>query len=194
MMRSPSARSYDIEAAGKLSRRLAGEEQPQERVSRVPPRYVRFRAGQQLVSATEAPLPVLEEKTDPALPSLPLDALDTWDKLLAWSSDIGRASAAFVVDSQGFVVATRGDAASNGFVGVGADLCYAIEQLDRIEPEAGNLRSVDIEFSGQRMTALKVDNDEGQMVIISFVAPIPMSDDIKRAIHTQAEATLPLVT
>jgi hypothetical protein len=193
MMRSHSARSYDIDAAGKLSRRLAGEEQPQERVSRVPPRYVRFRAGQQLVSSTEPPLPLLEDKTDPALPSLPLEALDTWDKLLEWSSAISRASAAFVVDSQGFVVAARGEAPGDGFVGVGADLCYAIEQLDRIEPEAGNLRSVDLEFSGQRMTVLKVENDEGQMVMISFVVPMPMRDEIRRVIHTQAEVTLPLV-
>jgi hypothetical protein len=180
--------------AGRLSRRLAGEEQPQERVSLVPPKYVRFRAGQQLVSAIETSLPVLEEKTDPALPSLPLEALDTWDKLLEWSADISRASAAFVVDSQGFVVATRGETASDELVGVGADLCYAIEQLDRIEPEAGNLRSVEIEFSGQRITALKVENDEGQMVIISFIVTLPMGDDIRRAIHTQAEVTLPLVT
>jgi hypothetical protein len=140
-----------------------------------------------------------EEATDPAMPALPVlpvlpvAEIDSWDKLLAWGIELSGASAAFVVDSQGFVIASRGNVPEDGFVGAGAELCYAVEQLDRVEPESGGLRSVDIEFAGRRMTALRVTGSEGHSVITSFVVPRSLSDDLKTTLWKQAEYTLPLV-
>jgi hypothetical protein len=116
---------------------------------------------------------------------------DSWDNCIAWCMTMTRAEAVFAVDSQGFVIACRGRAPSQGYEGAGAELICSIEQLERIAPDAGKLSSVDLEFDKKRLTGFVATQDDKEFYIVGLIAPEALSSQTKQKILHQITDSLP---
>jgi hypothetical protein len=119
----------------------------------------------------------------------PLD-LETWEVFLAWGLELCRARAGFVVDPQGFVVATRGNVPDDQFGGLGAEIAYAMEQLDRIDTEAGSLLAVELQFASRRLMAIRLAKEGVGSIVIGFVGSRPLVDEVREALLRQATHSL----
>jgi hypothetical protein len=128
---------------------------------------------------------VTEQKNED-LPPL----FDSWDNCIAWCMTLTRAEAVFAVDSQGFVIACRGRAPSQGYEGAGAELICSIEQLERIAPDAGKLSSVDLEFDKKRLAGFVAAPDENEFYVIGLIAPEALSIQTKQRILVQITGSL----
>ncbi|MGV8041122.1 MAG: hypothetical protein AB2L07_13970 [Thermoanaerobaculaceae bacterium] len=120
--------------------------------------------------------------------------LASWEVFLAWSLELCRARAGFVVDPQGFVVATRGNVPTNQFEGLGAEMAYAMEQLNRIDSEAGSLLTIELQFASRRLVAVRADRGEGGSFVIGFVGARPLGDEVRGAILRQLSCSLERLT
>lgn len=186
-MKSHSASSFDVDAAGKLSRQLAGGgTRPERPGGEETGRYLRFRPPQLAPEAAGVKAP---EKAQADLGGGPQE-MDSWPMLLAWAMDIARSRAAFVVDSQGFVIASRGNVPSDGFAGTGAELCYMMEYVPKIDPEAGELRSVEFEFNSRSIVGLRVGGDGKLLYVLGLVGSASLPQDVKDAISKQLHFNL----
>lgn len=130
-----------------------------------------------------------QQKTDPvALPPIgagpantqdpqeteltpPPQKFNDWESCIAWCISMTRAEAAFVVDSQGFIIATRGRIPGHGFECTGAEMIYAMDQLERIDPEAGNLLWIDLDFNKRRLVGFVTPAEDAAYFIVGLVAP-----------------------
>jgi hypothetical protein len=130
--------------------------------------------------------PKVEEEPEPVL-----QKFDSWENLIAWCMSSSRAEAAFVVDSQGFVIASRGRIPSQGFEGAGAELICSIEQLERIAPEAGRILCVDMDFDKRRIVGFVASTDESAPFVVGLVAPEPLRNETKNKITQQIVNNLP---
>ncbi len=181
-MKRCSVNSFDLGRAGELTRQLR---QPGLAVS-APARPEPVRLLAQIAAAppaAAAPGPVLD------LHAPPLE-LESWEAFLAWSLELCRARAGFVVDPQGFVVATRGNVPTDHFDGLGAELAYAMEQLDRIDAEAGSLLSIELQFASRRLMAMRVAKEAKGSFVIGYVGSRPLGDEIRTAITRQVAHSL----
>ena len=88
-MKDRSASSSDIAAASALSQALARRTETAGAEAPVGTAYVRI--------VRRVPEPEAE-------PAAPAPEIGTWEAFLAWSLELTRAHAGFVVDSQGFVI------------------------------------------------------------------------------------------
>jgi hypothetical protein len=120
-----------------------------------------------------------------------LRAFDSWESIIAWCMNLSRAEAGFVVDSQGFVIASRGRLPNQGVEGPGAELVCSIEQLERIEPEAGKLLSVEMEFDKKRMLGFVAGTGGSNCYVIGLISPESVSSAGKQAIIRQIMHNLP---
>lgn len=180
-MKRCSVNSYDLGRAGDLTRQLrrpgsAG----QAPVLREPPR---LQAQPPATQPVPPPGPVVD------LHAPPLE-LESWEVFLAWSLELCRARAGFVVDPQGFVVATRGNVPTDHFDGLGAELAYAMEQLDRIDAEAGSLLSIELQFASRRLMAMRVSKESAGSFVVGYVGSRPLGDEIRTAIARQVTHSL----
>lgn len=184
-MRRCSVNSSDLARARELSGLLASLGAPagMRDADRVP-----VAAPAPPVSAAAPP------QTAPAGATVDLHAppleLESWEVFLAWSLELCRARGGFVVDPQGFVVATRGNVPANQFEGLGAELAYAMEQLNRIDAEAGTLLSIELQFESRRLLGIRVDRSEGASFVVGFVGARPLSDEVRGAILRQLAFSL----
>lgn len=94
-----------------------------------------------------------------------------WDDCIAWCMEATRAEAAFVVDSQGFIIATRGRIPGHGFECTGAELIYSMDQLERIDPDAGKLLWIDLDFNKRRLVGFVTPEEDASYFIVGLVAP-----------------------
>lgn len=178
-MKGRSVSSSDIAAASALSQALvrrtatAGAEPP------AVPLYVRM--------VRPAPEP-------PAAPAAPAPEIGTWEAFLAWSLELTRAHAGFVVDSQGFVIASRGNVPKDGFEGIGAELCYAMDQLGRINPAGGALRLLELQFDGNRLIGIRAEAADMGTVLIGFQGTRSLADETRDSLVRQLGRTLPGLT
>lgn len=181
-MKRCSVNSYDLGRASELTRQLR-----QLALAGQAP------ALREPVRLATQPTPVPPEPAPPA-PVLDLHAppleLESWEAFLAWSLELCRARAGFVVDPQGFVVATRGNVPSDHFDGLGAELAYAMEQLDRIDTEAGSLLSIELQFASRRLMAMRVSKERGESFVVGYVGSRPLGDEIRTAIARQVTHSL----
>ena len=120
-----------------------------------------------------------------------MEDFDSWESCIAWSMSITRAEAAFVVDSQGFVIASRGRIPSQGFEGAGAELICSIEQLERIAPDAGNILSVDVDFDKRRIIGFVASAENIAPYVVGLVAPEPLRTEVKLRVARQIANNLP---
>jgi hypothetical protein len=126
----------------------------------------------------------------PPVPSVP-EEFQSWEVLLAWALELCRSHAAFVVDGQGFVIASRGNTPADGFDGVGAELCFGMEQLDRIDPAAGTLETMQLHFEGHMLVGMKVRDEAVGTFILGLVGSRSLPDAVRQAVLRQARYTLP---
>ncbi len=114
-----------------------------------------------------------------------------WEDVVAWCMSISCTETGFVADSQGFVIASRGRIPAHGIEGIGAELVCSIEQLERIDPDAGRLLSVEMEFDKRRLAGFVVGSDERNNYVVGLIAPEPLSTSLKNSILQQITHNLP---
>lgn len=117
-------------------------------------------------------------------------SFDNWESCITWCMTASRAEAAFVVDSQGFIIACRGRIPSQGYEGAGAELICSIEQLERIAPDSGRLSCVDLEFDKKRLIGFVATTDETEPYIVGLVSPETLTSQTKRRILHQVTSNL----
>jgi hypothetical protein len=120
-----------------------------------------------------------------------MEDFDTWEACIASCMSATRAEAAFVVDSQGFVIASRGRIPSQGFEGAGAELICSIEQIERIAPDAGKILSLDVEFDKRRIVGFVASSEEIPPYVVGLVSPEPVRVELKNRITQQIMQKLP---
>lgn len=118
---------------------------------------------------------------------------DSWEGILAWCMSLSRAETGFVVDSQGFVIASRGRIPSQGIEGIGAELVCSIEQLERIDPDAGKLSFVEMEFDKRRLAGFVACSDKNNEYVAGLIAPEPLNSVVKHKIIQQIIHNLPQI-
>lgn len=162
------ASSSSVVRAGRLTRTLIGnggapaEYGPADGANRV---YAAIAPVDE--SAPSVPAPVRGEEAR-ALLEPPID-LDSWDLLLDWGIEVCQARAAFVVDSQGFVIASRGNVPADGFAGVGAETCYLMEEIEGIDSEAGPLRAIEMTFDNRTILGFRMILSDGAATAVGFI-------------------------
>lgn len=183
-MKRSCVNSSDLDLARTLLRRLATRDPaavpaaPEE----VTP-YLRFH------SEEAAAIPLFGPEPQPReFPSLPLE-MESWEVFLAWSLELCQARAAFVVDSQGFVIASRGNVPADHFEGTGAELCLAMEELVRVDPEAGPLQALELHFRNRNVVAVRAAGEQ-QIYVIGYVGSRALSDEVMGAILRQIASSL----
>jgi hypothetical protein len=115
----------------------------------------------------------------------------SWENCITWCMTLTRAEAAFVVDSQGFIIACRGRIPSQGYEGAGAELICSIEQLERIAPDAGRLSCIDLEFDKKRLVGFVAASDETALYIVGLMEPEVLSSTAKHKVLNQIINNLP---
>ncbi|HTP65531.1 MAG TPA: hypothetical protein VMJ66_09090 [Geobacteraceae bacterium] len=152
------------------------------------PRYTSLSAGNVVRPVRKVETPVeepVEESVAEPLPEMDSQKFDSWEECIAWCMSATRAEAAFVVDSQGFVIASRGRIPSHGFEGAGAELICSIEQLERIAPDAGKILCVDMDFDKRRIVGFVAAAEEAPPYVVGLVAPEPLRAEAKNRITQQ---------
>jgi hypothetical protein len=115
----------------------------------------------------------------------------TWESCIAWCMSTIRAEAAFVVDSQGFIIASRGRVPGQGFEGTGAELVCSVEQLERVAPDAGKILWVDLDFDKRRVVAFITPSESSEYYVIGFIAPDSAFYSLKQQLTNQIIENLP---
>ncbi len=115
----------------------------------------------------------------------------SWEDIVAWCMFISRAETGFVVDSQGFVIVSRGRIPGHGIEGIGAELVCSIEQLERIDPDAGRLLCVEMEFGKRLLAGFMAGSDDRNNYVVGLIAPEPLSTSLKNKILQQITHNLP---
>jgi hypothetical protein len=117
---------------------------------------------------------------------------EAWESLLAWAIDICEARTGFVVNSEGFVIATWGENSDENYDGIGADLCLAIDQLERMSPDGGTLRSLHLEFDSQWLIGLRATSGPVVPYTIGLICQHPTWDRTGEVLAAAANS-LPLM-
>lgn len=195
-MKDRSVNSYDLKDAQQILTTLApsaGISARQKPAEGAPPEYLRLsnefssQKGSRIsvqpdVDAKTASVPVEKE-----LPQ----KFTSWESCIAWCMNMIRAEAAFVVDSQGFIIASRGRVPSQGFEGAGAELVCSVEQLERVAPDAGKLLWVDLDFDKRRVVAFITPSESSEYYVVGFIAPDASFYSLKQHLTTQIIDNLP---
>jgi hypothetical protein len=192
-MTDPSARSSDLLLARDLARTLCvGAAAAPAPAAVTAAAYVRFpRRSERPAAPASAPEPAPE-------PAVPHSPFDSWERLLAHLHREARAEAAFVVDSQGFVIATWGPVPAEGFEAIGAELCFVMEQLQRVDPQAGGLLWVDLDFLKRKVlgfhATLQKAPPKTEEFVIGFVGAAPITGTQKQSMYRLIVDSLPGLT
>jgi hypothetical protein len=127
-----------------------------------------------------------------ATPEAPAVALEvepqkfaSWESCISWCMSVTKAEAAFVVDSQGFIIASRGRVPGHGFEGTGAELICSVEQLERVAPDAGKLMWVDLDFDKRKIVGFVTPSESSDSYVVGLIAPDPVIHSIKKNITRQ---------
>ena len=194
-MNEQSANSYDLLQAQQLLNILVpkpGSAAKEKPVQIDTPKYSRLSAGdlpnraQQSRTTDQVAAVTVDEA-----PEMDLQDFDSWESCIAWCMSSTLAEASFVVDSQGFVIASRGRIPSQGFEGAGAELICSIEQLERIAPDAGKILCLDVDFDKRRIVGFVAFSEDAPPYVIGLVAPDPLRIEMKHKITQQILQNLP---
>lgn len=193
-MNDDSASSYDLEQARQFLNvlfRKPGVTVREEPPPVAGPAYARLAGIGRTRTARPATAESATKETGHLPPEPALQTLTSWEDCLAWCMSLTRAEAAFVVDSQGFVIAYRGRIPAEGFEGAGAEMICSIEQLQRIAPDAGEMACVDIDFDRRRIVGFVAAASQIDLYAVVLVAPEPLSKEMKQGIIRQLVHSLP---
>jgi hypothetical protein len=194
-MNEQSANSFDLLQAQQLLNILvpkaggAAKEKPAQldipNYSRLSTGELPQRARQPITTDVAANVTIAEE------PEMAMQSFDSWESCIAWCMTSTRAEAAFVVDSQGFVIASRGRIPSQGFEGAGAELICSIEQLERVAPDAGKILCIDVDFDKRRIVGFVAACEGTPPYVVGLVAPEPLRMEVKHKMVRQILGNLP---
>lgn len=194
-MNEQSANSYDLLQAQQLLNILvpkpgsAAREKPVQIDS---PKYSRLSIVDLPTSARQTrTTAVAVNVTADEEPQMAPQKFDSWESCIAWCMSSTKSEAAFVVDSQGFVIACRGVIPSQGFEGAGAELICSIEQLERIAPDAGKILCMDVDFDKRRIVGFVAASQDAPPYVVGLVAPEPLRIESKHKIIRQILGNLP---
>lgn len=180
-MSSLDASSSDLEAARRISERLAGASHPA--ASPPPsPAYVRFAAP-----ALAAPAAPAATDSFPSPPDLDLRSLESfgdehWNEFLEWIARASHADAAFVMDVHGLSIASTGALGAEEIDMMGTRLMIAFEQAARMREGNDHVGAITIEFGEQSLTGLTVWIDESLVFTIGVVGKSPPGRALRETI------------
>ncbi len=193
-----SVNSYDLRQAQRILTALKrspcpGSRQRDNEAGEVEqPSYLSLSRQQGItVQNHRQPTPPAQPDPGDSRPEESPQSFETWEGCITWCMTVSRAEAAFVVDSQGFIIACRGRIPSQGFEGAGAELICSIEQLERIAPDSGKLSCVDLEFDKKRMIGFVTSTEENELYIVGLVSPETLTSQTKQKILHQISSNLP---
>lgn len=194
-MKDRSVNSYDLKQAQQILSSLAPlpASSPGVAVSQEAPAYVRLSMHSLPRKSSPTSASVPDDCKGSAAPASDMQPqkFSTWEGCLGWCMGLTRAEAAFVVDSQGFIIASRGRIPGHGFEGTGAEMVCSVEQLERIAPDAGNLSWVDLDFDKRRIAGFVTPQHNSQYYVVGLIAPEKGYHSIKNFIAGQIVENLP---
>ncbi len=117
----------------------------------------------------------------------------TWEDCICWCMEVTRAEAAFVVDSQGFIIASRGRLPGRGIECTGAEMVCSVELLERVDPDAGKLAWIDLDFDRRRIAGFIAPIDDHNYFIVGLLSPEPGYHGHKRMLSRQILESLPTI-
>ena len=193
MTSSPNAASSDLEKARALSRSL-GAARPGESsrggfiVFRRPAR----RRERELQPADPSSCPEPEEEsgvlTSP--PLLPAFGARRWDLLTAWLRDSVGGRAAFVMDSQGLLMALDGPLEVPEVENAGARLGLALLHAGKMFAESPPFLRIDVSVGDLHLTGFELHEPGGSQFTVGILGPEPISPGRCDALRRQAESAL----
>lgn len=194
-MKDRSVNSYDLKQAQQILSSLAPIPTSSQSVavSQEPPAYVRLTIDSLPRKSSPVSAPATDESKGAMTPPLDMQPqkFSNWEGCLGWCMGLTKAEAAFVVDSQGFIIASRGRVPGYGFEGTGAEMVCSVDQLERIAPDAGKLFWVDLDFDKRRIVGFVTPQQNSQYYVIGLIAPEQAYHSIKNYITTQIIENLP---
>jgi hypothetical protein len=176
VMSNRAASSSDLDLARILSQRLVGRAAPAAGLPKVAVPFVSF-AASGVASALEAP--------GPEAVSLQSQRFESLDELLGWAMELTSSSSAFVMDPEGFAIATRGSLLGEDAQAVGAQLMVTMSEADRAEHPGTPALAVAVDYASSTLTGLRVERDAGQVFTIGFVATHTPSPQERAAVCAQ---------
>jgi hypothetical protein len=194
-MKDRSVSSYDLKQAQQILKNLApssGAEIRDEKGSIAAAEYVRLsleappRTPAVQVDTTAAPPPETHAPEEIAP-----QRFSSWENCISWCMSLTRSEAAFVVDSQGFIIASRGRVPGHGFEGTGAELICSVEQLERVDPDAGKLLWVDLDFDKRRVVGFVTPAQNADYYVLGLISPDRSYYTHKQALTRQIVDNLP---
>lgn len=194
-MKDRSVNSYDLKQAQQILSSLAPilPSAPGADVSQETPVYLRL--SKETLPQKAAPVTALpaDAPKDAAAPPVVMQPqkFTSWEGCLSWCIGLTHAEAAFVVDSQGFIIASRGRVPGYGFEGTGAEMVCSVDQLERIAPDAGKLLWVDLDFDKRSIVGFVTPQQNSQYYVIGFISPEPAYHSIKHFLTSQIIENLP---
>ena len=183
---------YDTQEAIALSLQLTGASQPASRSETSP--YIRFSAGPRSrpePSSVQRPSrPAPPPATGPSF-ELPAAPFESWEDTLKWIREVSEAKGVFVVDSQGFVLLREGDdQPDDGYEGAGANLGLAVDQLNQMEVEGGEIKMADLTYQNQSMLVIRVQDKDDDYFTLGVVDAENLSVENKEQIYKQVKRSL----
>jgi hypothetical protein len=193
-MTDRNANSYDLHYARQVLARLlpkkpSGGESKNIEATSAYTRLTRKASSPPGVPSSTGAETAVQDAPPAATPAAP-EKFTCWEDCIAWCMQATRAEAAFVVDSQGFVIATRGRIPAHGFECTGAELVYAMDQLERIDPEAGNLLWIDLDYHKRRLVGFVTPAQESEYFVVGMVGPDASYNAHKNTIARQVVENL----
>lgn len=174
-MKEHSANSYDLKQAQHILVSLFPTAEGLTREELIPdeaPQYLRLSKDFALRMASRpSPVPVDSPPELPAMSAAHQQQFSSWEECIAWCMTLTRAEAAFVADSQGFIIASRGRVPGQGFEAAGAELICSVEQLERIAPDAGKLLWIDMDFDKCRVVGFITPPVDAEYYVVGMITP-----------------------
>jgi len=193
MTSSPSAGSSDLEKARTLSMRLGSASPPEGR----PGGFIVFRrpARRKEAEVPPAASPHTAEaggesgvQTSP--PLLPAFGARRWDLLTAWLRESVDGRAAFVMDSQGLLMALDGPLEVPEVENAGARLGLALLHAGKMFTESPPFLRLDVSIGDLHLTGFELHEPGGNQFTVGILGPAPISPRRCEALRRQAELAL----
>jgi hypothetical protein len=174
-MKEHNANSYDLKQAQQILVSLFPTAEGPAREELIPyeaPQYLQL-SKDIVLRMTPAHAPVTEDSTPEISPfsAAHQQQFSSWEECIAWCMSLLRAEAAFVADSQGFIIASRGRVPGQGFEAAGAELICSVEQLERIAPDAGKLLWIDMDFDKSRVVSFITPTFDTEYYVVGLISP-----------------------
>ena len=183
-MRDRAVNLSDLELARQLSHDLAPQTSATSRDVE-PEQWVRFDAARLGLTPYVAAEDSGATPRPPALSKAPEpEEMDSWEELLGWSLSIWPATAGFVVDSAGFVIATAGAWEFERLEGVGSQLLDVARRAVQIEG-AGRTEYLAVQYEAFWLSGLTVWRGSEELLVVAFLGDAPLDESARHGVAKQ---------